>query len=49
MRKVQYLVINSEEEICYRLAEIINIKCGLAQNILSRPELEKREQNLLKM
>lgn len=42
MRKVQYLVINSEEEIFYRLEEINNIKCGLAQNILSRSELKKR-------
>lgn len=43
MKNVQYLVINSEEEIFYRLAEIRNIKCDLAQNILSRSELEKRD------
>lgn len=43
MRNVQYLVINSEEEIFYKLAEISNIKCDLAQNILSRSELEEKD------
>lgn len=40
---MEYLVINSEEEIFYRLAEIRNIKCDLAQNVLDRKELEKRD------
>ncbi len=42
MKNIKYLVVKSEDEVCYDISKINNIQFGLAVNVLDQSELDQK-------
>ncbi len=42
MENIKYLVVKSEDEVCYDISKINNIQFGLAGNVLDQSELDQK-------
>ncbi len=42
MKNIKYLVVKSEDEVCYDISKINNIQSGLAGNVLDQSELDQK-------
>ncbi len=46
MKNIKYLVVKSEDEVCYDISKINNIQFGLAGNVLDQSELVQHCLNI---
>ncbi len=42
MKNIKYLVVKSEDEVCYDISKINNIQFGLAGNVLDQSEPDQK-------